>query len=115
MVGYSSRYAVSEALVQAEIWHQTLASIFFTCIKHLGNGEDHRDYPDGHDELDGPGQLADGVWQEGVADGDVPLHREGGDGQHRGVGRRLRRVPRQHTERLAKHVWVARMCYIQLA
>lgn len=45
--------------------------------------------PDGYDELDSPGQLADGVGEEGVADGDVSLHSEGGDGEHRRVRRGL--------------------------
>ena len=40
--------------------------------------------------LDGPGESCHGVLVEGVADGEVALHGEGQDGEHRGVARHLR-------------------------
>lgn len=82
---------------------------------YLRHCEEQGEYPDSHDELDSPGQLADSVGQEGMADGQVPLHSEGSDGQHCGVGGGLQCETRQHAEGLAKRVRIAEINYKLLA
>ena len=48
----------------------------------VGEGGREGDDPDDGDDLDGPAEARHGVLVEGVADGQVPLHREGHDCQN---------------------------------
>ena len=55
--------------------------------EEVGRGGAERDGPHGEDDADGALEAGHGVRVERVADGEVPLHRERHDGQHRRVGR----------------------------
>ena len=83
-------------------------------LDRLRDGQAQGHHPDRDDELDDPRQLGDGVRQKGVANGDVPLDGEGRYGEHRGVGRRLRREALQHAEDLAEDVYLRRPQLVRL-
>ena len=55
--------------------------------KEVGRGGAERDAPHEEDDADGALKAGHGVRVEWVADGEVALHGERHDGQHRRVGR----------------------------
>lgn len=72
----------------------------------LGDGQRQRHDPDGDDVTHHPGELRHGVREERMADGQVALHREGGDDEDAGVGGGLRGEALQHAEGLPEDVGV---------
>ena len=72
----------------------------------VGDAGKHGDGPAerGHD--DGPSQVGEGEDVEGSADGKVALEGEGDDGEHVGVGGRLREERTQTAKLLSKCVRV---------
>ena len=72
----------------------------------MGDAGKHSDGPaeGGHD--DGPSQVGEGEDVEGSADGKVALQGEGDDGEHVGVGGRLREERAQTAKFFSKCVRV---------
>lgn len=55
----------------------------------VGQGEEHREQPEGQDSPEGSAAGAGQLGAEGVPDGHVALHAQRGDTQHRGQAHRL--------------------------
>lgn len=75
--------------VREELLHHLalLVAIHFDHTKgeRLYQSHSQRHHPDHHDHADGTRQLGQGVREEGMTDGQVAFHGEGGDCQHGGI------------------------------
>lgn len=74
----------------------------------LGSGEAERQHPYRDDEADGSGEFGHRVREEGVADGHVAFHGEGGDGEDCGVGGGFSGKALEDAEGLAKDISAGR-------
>lgn len=71
-------------------------------VHRVGEGTATSQGPGQDDDLAGTCQAGDGLRPQRVADGHVPVHREGRDGQNRGVGCHLRHERLHDAEAAAK-------------
>ena len=80
--------------------------ISLLCEEEVWDAGKHGDGPTEGGDDDGPSQVGEGEDVEGSADGKVALQGEGDDGEHVGVGGRLREERTQTAKLLAKGVGV---------
>ena len=83
-----------------------MQTVFLLCVEEVRDTGAHGDGPAEGGDDDRSSQVGEREDVERSADGQVALQREGHDGEHVGVGRRLREERPQATKLLAKRVRV---------